>query len=328
MKRIMLSLVLPVYNVELYIEKCINSIINQEQFDMVELILIDDGSTDNSGKICAEYSKKYKNIKTYHKLNGGLSDARNFGFNKSKGDYVFFIDSDDELAPGAIKKIIKIIEQNKTDIILFDADCIDENEKKITCKYNFIHEGLKENKIYSGEEIIFYQLTKKHDYLTTVWLGVYKAEFLKQNGLFFEVGLLHEDELWTPKVLLSANRIIYINKIIYSYRIRNNSIMRDGNKNNRKHIEALIYIFTTLYSYFEFKIKDISTKTLVLDNLSKRYLHAITKYRFDDFPELLKLVNSRMIFAKSKTPKNTMRALLLRLNKKLYCIITRRKKLS
>lgn len=322
MEKPLLSLILPIYNVEKYLNYCVDSILNQIENENIEILLIDDGSTDSSSSICDSY--KDKRIKVYHKKNGGLSDARNYGLLKSNSDYVFFIDSDDFIEKECIKDIISSLKRNKDlEVILFDAKFVDESGKEINKSgYSFNHKGLENNKIYTGREIIENQLNACDEYLTTVWLGVYKKSLLIDNSFFFEKGLIHEDEMWTPKVLIEANKVLYINKKYYCYRIREDSIMRDNKKNNFKHIEAQIYIFSSLYKYYTYKIKDESFLKNINDNLSKRYLHAITKYEFHKYPKLYKRVNKLEILKESSNPKNILRAFLLFINKYLYSYFT------
>ena len=106
------SIIVPVYNVEKYLSKCIQSLIDQDYNDY-EILLIDDGSTDKSGIICEQYAKKYENIYVFHKKNGGLSDARNYGLQKALGDYILFVDSDDWIKKDILKEFSDIIENNK-----------------------------------------------------------------------------------------------------------------------------------------------------------------------------------------------------------------------
>ena len=272
-----ISIIIPIYNVEKYLDKCVNSILIQNDLEQIEIILIDDGSTDGSGKICEKYKSKVSNISVYHKKNGGLSDARNFGLNLCNGEYIFFVDSDDEIDCSCLSKILTILKESSPEILLFDAKTIDEESNDIKHNYKFVHDGCITKKCVSGRKIISSQLNNIDDFITTVWLGIYKKEYLIANNLYFEKGLIHEDELWTPKTLLMANKVYYVNEEFYKYRIRNNSIMRDNKANERKHIKALIYIYSSLYYYYNFKIDDLILKRKILDNLCNRYINKLTK---------------------------------------------------
>lgn len=312
-----LSIIVPVYNVESYIEKCINSIISQVNMkkNFIELILINDGSTDNSGLICDNYCKLYSFIKVYHRHNEGLSVARNYGLKKANGTYVWFVDSDDYINNGSLNKVLKEIKNKDVDILLGDCHIVDVDEN-ITGK--LIHKGLINHSIYSGLEVIKNQIEVMNDYITMVWAGVYKKDYLIKNKLYFEQGLIHEDELWTPSVLVKATRVGYINDVIYSYRIRPNSIMRSNTIEYSKHIESFIYIFNKLYIYMDNYIKDKYVLSLIKDNISKRYLHDIVHWKFYKYPMLYKRVNRKQIFYNSLKLKNKIRSIVLLLNKNFY----------
>ena len=127
-----LSIIIPVYNVEKYIYECLDSIIYQKNcINDCEIILVNDGSTDSSGDICKKYAKKYKNIKYLSKKNGGLSDARNFGIENASGNYIWFIDSDDYIQKDCISKIVKAIKEKKTDVIVCQSKIVDDNNNKL-----------------------------------------------------------------------------------------------------------------------------------------------------------------------------------------------------
>ncbi|MCU7204082.1 glycosyltransferase [Turicibacter sp. TA25] len=322
-----LSIVLPIYNVESYLECCMQSIISQNKFDEIELLLIDDGSTDSSPRICDTYSTKYKNIIVIHKENGGLSDARNCGLMNATGKYIYFLDSDDYIEKNTIEFILNEINNNFLDIITLDAQCVDEHGEYIEDKQEYVHKGVKNGIQYRGEEFVKKQLMFDKNYLTPVWLGVYRRQYLIENQLWFDKNLLHEDEMWTPKVFLQANKIKHINKKLYCYRIRENSIMRNKNKSREKNVASTIYIFSTLIPYFNWVIKDQQLLILMQDNLAKRYLHAVIEWDFENYPALYKKVNSVQLFKASHSFKNKFRAFLLLLNKNLYSFCIKKIKL-
>lgn len=314
-----LSIILPIYNVEKYLKECITSIVKQiDDEDDVEIILVDDGSNDGCPQICDEYTKKYPYIKTFHKKNGGLSDARNYGLNVAEGKYIYFLDSDDYISENFLSTIKKEL-KNEIDIILFDGICVDENSNFMETKYDYKHYGLENKKIYNSKELILNQLNTGKEMPTVVWLGIYRKEYIIENNLMFERGLIHEDELWTPKAFLNAKSIIYINQSLYFYRIRNNSIMRS--KDNTKHIESLVYIYESLPIYFEYKIYDKNLLTILKDEFAKRYLHAIYSWQFNKYKKLFKRVNRRRILKNSIKAKNRIRGMLLCASKNFYCFL-------
>lgn len=320
------SIVVPIYNVEKYIDRCLNSIIKSIiNYNNIEILLIDDGSTDNSKKKIDEYTKKYNFIKAFYKKNGGLSDARNYGLIKSSGDYVIFVDSDDEVNPIFFNRIIGELQKSNSEVVLWDAIIIDENGKKIDSSLNdyYMHKGLKNNNIYNGIELINIQLKAQSDLVTTVWLGAYKKDFIIRRQLFFEKGLLHEDEMWTIKVFLNANKVEYINKKAYMYRQRQNSIMNKKDKDYRKNINDIIYIYNSLYSYINW----ISFKNIKLDelkgNISRRYLHALSKFDIYRYKREKKKINFNELFKNSMRTIDKIRCLILKISPYIYCKISK-----
>ncbi|MBN1043579.1 glycosyltransferase [Clostridium botulinum] len=312
------TLILPIYNVEKYLDVCLNSIISQKYFEDCEVLLINDGSTDCSVKLCNQYAEKYSNIIALHKTNGGLSDARNYGLERANGKYVLFIDSDDYIFDGTIEMFINEISNHEVDIVTGDASVVNEDgELFVDSRFNYVHKGLSEEKIYSGQEAIKEQLL--HGGMqTTVWLGMYKRDFLIKNKLWFKQGLLHEDELWTPQAFILATSVKYIENRFYAYRIRNNSIMRNNKRDNTKNIKSLIYIYEYLNKMYD-HIDNASLKDLIKDDWAKRYLHAIVMWKFSDYPELLCNVNKNDILKNSKKLKNKVRAIIFMINPSFYC---------
>lgn len=316
MNNLLLSIIIPVYNVEEYIEECVDSIVNQSNKykNLIEIILIDDGTRDNSGKICDAYEKKYSFIKVFHKQNEGLSETRNYGLRKSSGKYVWFVDSDDYICENSLNKILTILGKDDIDIVLGDANVVDavgNFTKKL------IHRGLISDNKYSGLETIKYQLEQEKNYIVMVWVGIYRRQFLIDNNLYFEKGLIHEDELWTPITLINASKIIYKNILIYNYRIRANSIMRD-NKNSSIHVKTIIYVLNKLNEYVDNFVNDKHTRNLIKDNIARRYLYNIVYWNFYKYPELYKTVNTKQIFLNSRTFKNKIRSVILLINRNLY----------
>ena len=288
--KMLLSVIIPVYNVEKYLIECIESV---RGYPDTEIILVDDGSTDKSADICDSYHDE--NIMTVHKKNGGLSSARNTGLKLAKGRYIYFMDSDDYIMD--FEKILDFISRKECEILLFDG--IGEDY--------YTHHGLKENIHYTGIECIEMQLKKCGDYPTTVWLGVYQREYLLKNDFFFEENLLHEDELWTQKVLINAKDICYMNEKLYFYRKRENSITE---KTGEKNLSDLIYIFDEMYQYTDNK--------RIKANISKRYLHAVVNFKAWKYD--LK-IDKKKIFSNAGG-FDRIRAFVLMLNTKLYCKVS------
>lgn len=209
----LISVIVPVYNVEKYVEKCVRSIINQT-YTKLEIILVDDGSTDASGNICDNIAKCEKRVKVIHKENGGLSDARNKGLEVAKGDFVSFIDSDDYISKEMIETLAYNIEQYNADISVCAYDMIYENKNIIIANKNMLQEYTAEQAI----EVLF----DKNDIGVIAWNKLYKIELF--NNVKFPVGKHFEDINTIYKVISMANKIVYDPIALYHYVQRNGSI--------------------------------------------------------------------------------------------------------
>lgn len=212
-----LSIIIPVFNVEKYLEKCIDSILEQKN-DQYEIILVDDGSPDACPQICDRYCEGYSQISVIHQKNQGLSGARNAGMKNARGEYLMFLDSDDILLPNALNDISTAISSNSsTDAFFFSYKEMQEdvlfNEVKGTVP------GL-ENGSYPIASFEAKKFVSDCLELWPAWRIVVKNSFVKSNGLEFAVGLIHEDVDWTARVLLSANIIGVLNTPIIGYRVK------------------------------------------------------------------------------------------------------------
>ena len=226
-----ISIIVPIYKVEKYLDRCINSILNQTFRDF-ELILVDDGSPDRCGDICEEYAKKDKRIKVIHKENGGLSDARNAGLDIATGKFIGFIDSDDFIHKDMYMILYDAIIKSKSDI----SQCkFKYFSKEDELNKNIINDGKYEiyNNIDAIEEII-----DNKNLNTNVWIKLYKRELF--NDIRFPKGKIHEDEFVTYKVFYRAKTVSYVNKELYYYFSNDTGIMKNLNINSKfDWIEAI-----------------------------------------------------------------------------------------
>lgn len=211
MEKPILSIIVPGFNVEDYIEDCIQSIINQT-FTNYEVILIDDESPDGTGEIMDQYAASYENFRVIHKKNGGISAARNLGIKESLGKYIAFVDSDDLLAPSAYKNLVGSLERTNSEIAVGGVKRF--NSKKNV--YSFLHrnaiiDGVTETSIVNHPELI---------YDTTVWNKVFKKSLLIEEDLLFPEGVIYEDIPFTLKAHLSASKVDIVDSIVYYWRWR------------------------------------------------------------------------------------------------------------
>jgi len=206
------SIIVPIYNVEKYLHKCVESIINQNYKD-IELILVDDGSPDNCPVICDEYAEKYDFIKVIHKENGGLSDARNAGIKAATGDYVLFVDSDDFIEPGSISVIMQVAEERNADIVFLEAQKCFNNGSTVPLGDGVTEAGVREKA--KAEALTFLAHCPK--FPGSACTKLIKRSLLSDE-LFFERGLLSEDIDWSLKLILKAESFDYCGTMYYNYR--------------------------------------------------------------------------------------------------------------
>lgn len=216
----LLSIVVPVYNVFGYIAQCIDSILasaNNNQLDQIEILLIDDGSTDGSSSICDLYSKKYKFIRTYHIKNGGLSNARNYGISKSMGEWIVLVDSDDLVPSNYLKRILGLIySYGYLDIIIFSYQTFINRVPEINNEENEIKE-ISRNQAFGS---LF-----KEEFLSFAWNKLYKRELF--TDIQYPNGRLYEDLATTYRIYDKANKIGMISDVLYFYRTREQSIVHN-----------------------------------------------------------------------------------------------------
>ena len=217
MEENLVSIIVPVYNVENYIDDCVKSLVSQT-YKNIEIILIDDGSTDKSGGICDEYALDYDRVKVFHKENGGLSDARNYGLTKIEGEYVCFVDSDDYVEPNFVYELMSAVEKYSVDIA-----CVRWKATKATEQLKIPCTG--ETKLLDSQTVLK-EMVSPIDYGITVsvWDRIYKRDIIA--GLSFPKGKCYEDILFSTNAIIRANKIAYIDKELYVYRVRVGSITR------------------------------------------------------------------------------------------------------
>ena len=267
MENVVLSVIIPIYNSEKYLERCIESVVNQAD-DSIEIILVNDGSTDKSKDICDQYLKEDNRVKVFDILNSGQSVARNIGLKEAKGDYILFIDSDDYISDKAIiEKFINILDSNNYDFI-YTSYCRfeDGNEEKITeiLPINLTNDEIKNKE---GKDILV-DLLNKNSFHHAPYLKVCRKEFILNNKLFFREGYYHEDAEWTFKVFYYAKKIFIYDKPWYMRRMRENSTITSRNESAicKKLCDRLI-IADDLIKFFE---KENASK-VIIDDLVRMY---------------------------------------------------------
>lgn len=225
------SVVIPVYNVREYLNECVDSVINQTYSDL-EIILVDDGSTDGSGDICNKYSEKDERILVIHKANGGLSDARNEGIKAATGDFILFIDSDDFVNYKMVELMIGKISDENIDIVACEY-------KKVTYNQHLLIEDDVEYLNIMGQDLLEELYNGKYQDISFISVcKLYRKELFEKNGINFPVGRFYEDTFTTHKLIYAARNIVIINEKLYYYRMRSGSIT-NSILNEKKIIDGL-----------------------------------------------------------------------------------------
>lgn len=255
-----LSIIVPVYNVELYLDCCINSLLNQDMDpEQYEIILINDGSTDGSLNIAEAFNNKYKQVKLISQINKGLSSARNKGLAHALGEYILFVDSDDFFEPHAIRKILEKAEKEKTELCFFRAKVEFEDR-------TFVYRGVypfQLDKIYTGEYIITHGIN-----INSVWHTLYSSQKLKEQNIQFTTGIIHEDIDFNMRLYPKCERIMFTDILGYHYRHYGESITRTTNWNKiSKQILSHLQIAENIFSYIRTEeisqaVKDIYVRKM------------------------------------------------------------------
>lgn len=216
----LVSIIVPVYNVEKYINDCVKSILGQTYREL-EIILVDDGSTDASGVFCDEWAKIDSRIIVIHKENGGLSDARNAGLDQATGDWIMFVDSDDFIHPDTVKLSLEIAQRNQSDLVTFGYVEVDES-----CDYMQTEVELVNEVVYTGDQLLRVFVKQDTGYVMA-WDKLYQKAIWEK--LRFPIGKIHEDEFVIVDVLQRVTNATVIDAELYFYRQRQGSIMATRN---------------------------------------------------------------------------------------------------
>lgn len=295
------SIIIPIYNVEKYLAQCIDSVLAQS-FTDYELILVDDGSTDNSGKICDEYQEHIPSIKVIHKQNGGLSDARNVGTEVACADYIIYIDSDDYLSDTSfLLDLNQVIIEKQSDLILYKFQkFIDGTDILQPCTYSM--SGIE---LIINPDQVLMALVKADAYYGSAWIKAVKRSVLIDNKISFEKGLLGEDMEWSCNLLTKAITISVIDKPYIAYRQRAGSISKT---NKLKNLTDFIYILEKWSNGIEKANITFERRDALRGILAKYYANLLITYlRVNDpakkeFVSRIKKLSSLLNYSMSKRP--------------------------
>lgn len=298
------SVVIPVYNVEDYLDDCLSSLQSQDYTDF-EVICVNDGSTDRSREILSEWAGKMPQIRVIDRENGGLSAARNTGLQAAIGDYVVFVDSDDWVEPTMLKRLAE--ENNDEDMICFACRRTDHNT------YDTLVPEQSEGWNYYNH----HALEHREVPFVCVWQRCYRREFLLKNGLHFREGILHEDNEFTPRACMKAESIKVIPDVLYNYRVRPGSIMTTRGMRSK---ESLITIGNELSELFA-KEPNIN-KTVAYQALTQCYQMAFIDNTHEEDRQLKQLIDWHCYHRVSRTkPRHRINYFLLRTSPTLFRFI-------
>lgn len=306
------SIIIPIYNTEMYLDRCVESVIQQDIGDY-EIILIEDCGTDHSCDIAKKWEQQYDNIVFIQKSsNTGLADVRNIGIQKAKGKYVLFLDSDDYFSTNSLRQFVtEIADKNDPDVIYMGY--ILEKDHVHKKKYSYLNyfEEAVEAHFFIKEEL------KERNLPIAACFAAYKREFILENMLLFQQGILHEDEEWSPRILYEAGMVATSRLAFYHYVIRENSIttMRDKTKNGLD----LLNTCYKLISYSE-KIEDKELKKLFRNRVAMLYMKAMCIGRLFQ-KDTKKKIHRGFPFIYACKTKDIMKSILFFLNLKLYYCI-------
>ena len=216
----LVSIIIPVYNVEKYLDKCIASVVGQT-YQNLQIILVDDGSTDRSPAICDDWKERDSRITVVHQPNGGLSRARNAGLKLATGEFVGFVDSDDWIEPNMFETLLSALLETNADIAVGGFEGFTEDSKSIT----YAQPKSSERSLYSTEETLKRLLLLRGFIRNFVWNKLYKRTVL--SDIAFPEGRLYEDVTWTAQVIGNAKSVVCVNQIFYHYIHRHDSLSHD-----------------------------------------------------------------------------------------------------
>lgn len=319
MRQVLISVIVPVYNIEPYVERCIRSILNQT-YDNLEIIAVNDGSTDNSGKLCHRIAETDPRIRVINQKNLGLSEARNAGLRIAKGSYIAFVDGDDYIDEQMYEKLYEKLMQDRSDLALCNIRYVNENGQVIDeNKFDLKDEILCENDFWEG-----YYGKLQIPYVVS-WNKLYKRETFK--GIFFDKGKIHEDEFVLHKIISRCGKISVIKEPFYNYVQRPESIMCSSY--NIQRLQAM-EAYNIRLAYFVEKNENFicSTMTRMLGVLldAKEKLDFSDKANRKRYYEMVKVYkrNFRQCFSRLDMTV-TMKSLLFLFCSPIYMYLRRLK---
>ncbi len=296
------SIIIPIFNVENYLEKCLNSIVNQT-YDNFEAILVCDKSTDKSNKIADKYISKDKRFVKVYDENTGLAKAKNIGVSKSTGDYLIFLDGDDYLDVNLLQTLVNE-NVEKYDIIRYQAREVLDDGKLVDYSESSFNDL---NGVDSFNKIL------KYHFIENSWLYAYNSKFYKENNFRFVEGCIAEDYGLTPLIIASAKKVKSISFIGYNYVQRQNSLM--NNNDYQKKIKKMDDMLKQA-TYLKLELNNIKDSSNVINFLDNSLVYYSTTLKYKDYRKYNKILKKRGCFKhyKGTTLRSKVRCFLIKFN--------------
>lgn len=316
--KIILSIVVPIYNVERYLHKCVDSLLNQD-IDNYEIILVDDGSPDKSSQICDDYAAAHENIRVVHRKNGGLSAARNSGIEVAHGEYVMFVDSDDYIEPNVLGELLTQMERDKLDVLRYDFRNVNEHYEEFHPNKNPKRDVDLSETVVDGETF----LNERLGPMCYAWAFVIKRELL--HDCSFKEGIYFEDTEWTPRLLLKAKRVSSTPTIVYDYFWREGSISLPDNPQKREKVLRDKLALIRGFKEQSKLVKDPQWFTWMTCFTAMTILNMLSVMPSSERKSYLRELKSMQIFPLSikreKVLSHKTKTIMANISPSLYCII-------
>lgn len=320
MKR--LSLIIPLFNAEPFLSRCLDSIINQDlSYQEFEVIIVNDGSTDNSLEVAYQYKTANSNIDIFSIEKTGVGAARNFGINKAIGKYLLFVDADDYVFPNSLADILKIMETQDLDVLRFNYENITEKGIVIPKRKNSTKSVVFSNNIVDGNTF----LSEHLGWSCYAWSYLLKASFIKDNNLYFNPSIFFEDIEWLLTVLSKAKKVRSINKLVYAYVQHLGSITQSIQPTKKnKVLTDKLYVIDMLKQYAQ--ITNNKSVKKWCEGMISITIMGVLAYVEKELPnrknEIIKvLYNSKYLPLKSYhfTIKQLRDLMIINISPRLYC---------
>lgn len=314
-----LSIIVPVYNVADYLAKCLDSLLAQDiPQNEYEIIVVNDGSTDNSADIAQQYADSYANISLVNQANQGLSGARNTGINHAKGDYIQFVDSDDYLEENVLGGLMEQVKKDELDVLRFNYENVNDNGEIINPNKDPKHFVDFSNEVVDG-------LTFLNQRLGPACYAVQfviKKNLLIDNNIKFKSGIYFEDTEWTPRMLLKAGRVASTGAVVYYYLVREGSITKAVNKDKqRKVLEDKVLLIQSMKEQYCQNKNAIWYLSMIAGTVLSTIGYIATNF-YDEHSAYLSKIKELKVYPLSytqSTPSVKRKLQLINFSSSLYC---------